>query len=529
MKKTAVVYDKWLASLGGGEVVACNMARILKDNGYEVTFISGKKVSRQLIKKILGIELNGIKFTQVWNDELSLKKLTQGKDVFINISFIDYCYGYAKKNIYYAHFPTKPYNSIRSLIDTHYIFPLLVKFMKPIEILSGQDEITVVNRRLAYGLEKPISIAFPYLEQKKQYQIRFSVFFETFSMSIIKSMSWSVENADVIKSKVVIDHHHNVIHYLIDIKPKTLTIYLKLKLKDYSLLPNKGGRVYLLNPKILPTFPIYSHIFRRFYERVNNKLRMGLFVDALKRLATYQKIITHSQFVKYWVKEYWDRDASVLYPPVEMFFKKYNLQKYPKKKWICSVGRFFTLGHGKKQEILVKAFKKLNKLGYKDWQLHLVGGVDNEPASLRFIKLLKQRAKGYPIYFHFNVSRDEVKKIILKSQIYWHATGCGENEKKDPVKFEHFGIAPVEALSAGCIPVLFDGGGLSEIIKLLDLDPESHLFKTKNELVDKTVCMIKKGAKNIDWTRIFNRLNEEFSLDTFTKKFLQIVESLNNH
>ena len=48
---------------------------------------------------------------------------------------------------------------------------------------------------------------------------------------------------------------------------------------------------------------------------------------------------------------------------------------------------------------------------------------------------------------------------------------------RDPIKFEHFGIAPIEAISAGCIPVLFNGGGLNEIVGLLGYNKNLHLFQ----------------------------------------------------
>ena len=55
----AVIYDKWLHSLGGGEVVACTLAGILRDLGYEVLFISGKKVSVEIILEKFKINLKG--------------------------------------------------------------------------------------------------------------------------------------------------------------------------------------------------------------------------------------------------------------------------------------------------------------------------------------------------------------------------------------------------------------------------------------------------------------------------------------
>jgi len=46
----------------------------------------------------------------------------------------------------------------------------------------------------------------------------------------------------------------------------------------------------------------------------------------------------------------------------------------------------------------------------------------------------------------------------------WHATGLGEDEGTHPERFEHFGIAPVEAMGAGPVPLVFAGGGFTETV-----------------------------------------------------------------
>ncbi len=394
--KTALIYDKWLLGLGGGEVVACAMATSLRDKGYNVTILSQDPVPSAQISLKLGIDLSNISLTT--NPKLLTTK-SEKPDLFINLSFMDYTYGIGRKNIYYVHFPTP----IRP-----FLFNLLLFIL--------------------------------------QY---------------------------------------------------TKTIFPKL----YTLIP-------------IP-----------FRERINDRLRAGIYHDMKKRLDSYHLFLANSQFTQKWIKKYWGKESKILYPPVSLHLRgDQNYLEGVKRNWIVSVGRFFTLGHGKKQEVMIEAFKQLyDKLNPKSEtlnpnqipkskiqisnkpenqlsrnqelttndcqlttnkvQLHLIGGVGSEPSSLRFVEQLKKMANGYPIYFHFNITRKEVEDILLKSKIYWHAAGYGEDPKKDPVKFEHFGIAPIEAVSAGCIPILYNGGGLPEIISLLGFNPDKHLFRTIDELI----------------------------------------------
>lgn len=397
---TAVIYDKWLAGLGGGEVVACTMARILKDNGYGVLFLSKDSVSVERIKNTLGIDLSDIAFKQVSN-ESDLRLSTNDYrpltiDLFINISFMDYSYGIGKRNIYYVHFPSM----IRSGLFNYVL-----------------------------------------------------MFFE--------------------------------------------------KTQLHTLFP------------------------RMFRERVEDRLKAGIYPNMQKRLDSYDTFICHSEFVKGWIKKMWNKEAIVLYPPVKLLMTNDKLQM-TKKNWIVSVGRFFTLGHGKKQEILIEAFKKLyselttsHQSLATDLQLHLIGGIGKEPSSLRYVEQLKEMAKGYPIFFHFDVKREEVEKILQQSKIYWHAGGYWET---NPINLEHFGIAPVEAISAECIPILFNGGGLVEIIEKLGLDPNLHLFNTVDALTDNTIKVI---LQKEDMTIIQRRLNTYFSKQVFVDLFMKKVQE--NH
>ncbi|MET0623956.1 MAG: glycosyltransferase, partial [Pyrinomonadaceae bacterium] len=43
-------------------------------------------------------------------------------------------------------------------------------------------------------------------------------------------------------------------------------------------------------------------------------------------------------------------------------------------------------------------------------------------------------------------------------------TGLGEDAERNPDRLEHFGIATVEAMSAGAVPVVYGSGGQQEIV-----------------------------------------------------------------
>ncbi len=516
----AVIYDKWLHSLGGGEVVACSIARILKDKGYDVLFISGKEVSKEIIYNKLKINLKGIKFKQVWNDEIALKRLVAGSDLFINISFMDYSIGFAKKNIYFANFATKPYSDLSGMLFTRILVPVITRLIKPIESLSQIEAPVVIHRNPAYILGQSNKYALSNLIINKSQRVTFKIYLENFYKSFLEKINVFFENAQILEKQVRIYHNSNTIQFTIKFIPKSTTAYLNLTLENLEHYHSiEEGKVYLLYPKVyLIRFP--NFLFGEFLQRVSIRFRAGIFVNISERLNTYQGILTYSSFAQKWIGRYWKMNATVIAPPVDLLNKKYVLGRYKKNNWICSVGRFFTLGHGKKQEVLIEAFKKLYDKGNRSWELHLVGGLGDEPSSIEFFKYLKENSKGYPIFFHINASRQEVEDIYLRSKIYWHATGFGEDEDFQPIRFEHFGISPIEAISAKCIPILFKGGGLTEIINVVGLSKDKNLFNRVDELVENTIFFQKGSNRKLKWDYILKQIDKHYSVNAFKNKFL---------
>lgn len=197
------------------------------------------------------------------------------------------------------------------------------------------------------------------------------------------------------------------------------------------------------------------------------------------KLSSWKKAIFNSQFTKEYVLRFWSVEGEVIYPPV-------NIQSFKplkKKNQILSVGRFFGYTKSKKHELMIDAFKKLvDDRKLNDWSLHLAGGIGK--GDKEYVDDLKKLAKGYQIIFYPEVSLNNLEKLYGESQIYWHAAGYGED---DPVNMEHFGITTVEAMSAGCVPVVVRKGGLVEIV---EDGKNGFLWASIGDLFDKTYKLI---------------------------------------
>jgi len=187
----------------------------------------------------------------------------------------------------------------------------------------------------------------------------------------------------------------------------------------------------------------------------------------------YTFIIANSQFTVKWLEKRWNLQPTfMLYPPVEMATAKVS-----KEKIILAVGQF-EAGGTKKQIELIEAFRSL-LADYPDelqgWRLILAGSsIPKNPYLKTVQNLLKQDSRA--IELKINADLDEVKSLYAKSSIFWHGCGLGE---VNPQRFEHFGMATVEAMQNCCAPIAFCGGGQPEIV---EHGRSGFLFNTVEEL-----------------------------------------------
>jgi glycosyltransferase involved in cell wall biosynthesis len=113
---------------------------------------------------------------------------------------------------------------------------------------------------------------------------------------------------------------------------------------------------------------------------------------------------------------------------------------------------------------MLEVFKECCAEG-PDGMTLVIAGFVNDKA---YVEDLRKQAAGYPVTFRLNVSNAEMKELYASAAVYWHGAGFGQDLQSYPEKAEHFGMTTVEAMAAGCVPIVFNAGGQPDIVKTGD-------------------------------------------------------------
>jgi glycosyltransferase involved in cell wall biosynthesis len=179
-------------------------------------------------------------------------------------------------------------------------------------------------------------------------------------------------------------------------------------------------------------------------------------------LRSYDTFICNSRFTRAHIERRLGiAGALVIPPPVDVPAAPLP----PKQPGIAAVGRFFTGRHDKRHDVLIRAFASLHeRLGGSEWKLQLVGGAADDRRTQAHLDELRSLAARLPVSFHVNASAQERDAVLARSSLFWHATGFGQREDRHPERLEHFGIATVEAMAHGSVPLVVPAGGQREIV-----------------------------------------------------------------
>lgn len=227
------------------------------------------------------------------------------------------------------------------------------------------------------------------------------------------------------------------------------------------------------------------------------------------------QVVCYSKFAKKFIDKEFGVNSMVLYPPVDV--ARFKPEK--KENLILAVSRFEETMQAKRQNVLIEVFREMIDEGLKNWKLILIGGSLEEPKKNKFLKELKEMSQNYPVEFLVNTSFKTLQKYYGRAKVFWHAAGFGIDGVKEPWRMEHFGMTTVEAMAAGCVPVVFGGGGLPEIVRR----GAGEKWKTKNELKRKTMRLITNEGILLKYQRKAALAAQKFSKNNFSQQFQEIL------
>ena len=189
-------------------------------------------------------------------------------------------------------------------------------------------------------------------------------------------------------------------------------------------------------------------------------------------------LLTNSNYEKNLITKAWAKDATVIYPPSPQY--SFSLNHF-RDDVVCTLARFTP---DKDYETVLEVARRL-----PDTKFELLGSVS--PENLSYSEKLRNIATKN-VTFHMNATIKEKISVLMMSKVLLH-TFAGE----------HFGIAIVEAMSAGIIPVTFDSGAakvdglVKQRFRYLDID---GAVKSVNDALSSWNCnearMLREKAKN---------------------------------
>jgi alpha-1,2-mannosyltransferase len=263
--------------------------------------------------------------------------------------------------------------------------------------------------------------------------------------------------------------------------------------------------VYVHFPTDLIILPLLqkdytSKIWKRLY--IQPYLFISNNIDYLKKAT----IITNSNYTKNAIKKVWNIDSTVIYPPCPQY--SFPLEDKIKKiekdtKTVCSLGRFIPQ---KEYDTILQIAKERPQLKFE-----LIGGVTED--NISYFNRLKNKASKN-VTFHVNATVNQKMEILKRSKILIHS-----------FKGEHFGIALIEAMSAGIIPVSHNSGAAKE-----DNIVEER-FRYNDDIDSALACIDRAVSEwNLDKALQLRQYAQNFSMENYNKNLkLFITNWIESH
>ena len=294
---------------------------------------------------------------------------------------------------------------------------------------------------------------------------------------------------------------------------------------------------YLKNPGFGPLNPLIRPIFRKIAPR----LRQRDFLASQKP----DQFITISQFAKQEIEAFYKREAKVISPPVNIGVFTQAVDNYNTKK-----------GKSQMKKSHNKAIKS-NKSQDKKSEQKFCTKLENVENLSVLAKIIAKHPNGFYLNFSRQVNwkrLDLIIKACKKLDLDLVLIGSGPENSRlktlakgfNKISFvkalpqsdlavfaslakafifpseEPFGIAPVEALAAGCPVIAYKGGGALDFIQ----DGENGLFfeaQTESSLA-KALKKFDQGKVKLNTPLKISQSVKRFATQTFKKKFKQEVK-----
>jgi len=292
---------------------------------------------------------------------------------------------------------------------------------------------------------------------------------------------------------------------------RLLTYYFAWKVgKNCDLIINTHGDVLPIESHItymhFPTFtllkeqPVNIKYSQKWYWRAYFTPFEKIQGILVKRYLRKGLVLTNSRYSAKAIKKYTGRDATVIYPPVDV--KSFLCEEDAgREDLVVSCGRY---SPEKNYEFLLEVAERL-----EDVKFIVIGASSGKVSSSYYRKLaeIKRKKSLKNVQLLRDIPFKQQLEIYRKAKVYMHC-----------MIGEHFGMAVVEAMASGLIPVVHKSGGVWEDI--VECGKYGYGYENLDEAVRKIGEALSK-ANNLRKEII--KSSRRFTKQKFIKSFSDLL------
>jgi glycosyltransferase involved in cell wall biosynthesis len=504
------VCNRYWPTAGGGESYALAIAHALRHLGA-VDLIAPPRVPWDDVAGRLQADVSHLGKVEVdFEDAAALRRVSADYDLFVNTSFMTDLVSLAGHSLLVVHFPAPLDESLNRLQSALLRASLRFGVIERTAVVRWDAGFyNVEGRRPSFRWTNGDGLLALHLPSERTYQVEL-----VFGRDRPSPTEVTVVHAGRTLTSTKVSSGVDYPRVSFEVEGQAATPVIVRVVSD-TWRPSKvwGSRderrlgVQVVDARVSggPVSRFVSH--RRFLEPARQ----------LRWLDSYDRILVNSHYTKGWLERWWGRPAETLYPGVA------PRRRDAKAPIILGVGRFFApeRGHSKHQLQMVEAMGRLVAGGLRGWELHLVGGC--QPDDRPYLHRVRAAARGLPVVIHVDADGPTLADLYARASVFWQATGMLEDARREPEQHEHFGIAVVEAMSAGAVPVVYRVGGPAETVRH---GVEGLHFRDLDSMVAATRRLADDDALRERLAAAAQRRAADFSPDALAARLDQIVSSL---
>jgi len=217
-------------------------------------------------------------------------------------------------------------------------------------------------------------------------------------------------------------------------------------------------------------------------------------------------ILTNSKFSALMIWKFLGMKSMVLYPPIEI--EKYLplSQIKERKNIIITISRIEPL---KNLELVIDIAKEV-----KTSKFIIAGTVGSAKYYINLKKKIKTLGLEDRVVILPNIDEETKMTLLESAKIYLHT-----------MKYEHFGIAVIEAMASGLIPIVHKCGG--PWLDIVEYGKYGFGFKNVEEAIEHINSLLEMREDEIQsWRLKLHEKVRNFSYDVFKRKVEHLINVL---